>query len=190
MTIYRCGEHEPVIGQKVFIAPNAQVMGEVTLGDHSNIWFGVVARGDINKIKIGENTNIQDLSMLHVVGDTPLIIGNNVTIGHKVTLHACTVEDNCLIGMGATILDGAVIGKNSLVAAGSLVPPGKIYPPGSFIIGSPAKVKRELTTEEKEEYGNHYKTYIKNKEKFLSCEYFEEVERHGLGGVYTDDGSD
>jgi carbonic anhydrase/acetyltransferase-like protein (isoleucine patch superfamily) len=160
MPLYSCREFKPEVDKSAFIAPSADVMGRVFVGRNASIWFNCVVRGDINEIKIGDNTNIQDLSLLHVVSDLPLIIGSGVTIGHKVTLHACTVEDNCLIGMDAVILDGAVIGENSLVAAGSVVPPGKKYPPGSFIIGSPAVVKRELTEEEKTQYGNHYKTYV------------------------------
>ena len=167
MSIHELANFRPTIEEGVFIAPSADLIGRVTMKKNSNIWFNCVARGDINEIIIGENTNIQDLSMLHVETSLPLIIGNNVTVGHSVTLHACTIEDNSLIGMGATILDGAVIGKNSLVAAGSLVPPGKVYPEGSFIVGSPAKVKRELTEQEKKQYGEHYKRYIESKDYYL-----------------------
>ncbi len=138
------------------------------MGDHSNLWFNAVARGDINSIQIGENTNVQDLTMLHVVNDIPLVIGNHVSIGHNAILHACTIEDHCLIGMGAIVLDGAVIGKNSVVAAGSVVPPGKSYPPGSMIRGAPAQVQRALRPEELEGYGNHYLSYIQNKNDFLT----------------------
>lgn len=166
MTIYKFMEHAPVIGNGCFIAPSADIMGRVKMGDNSSIWFGCVVRGDINEILIGENTNIQDLSMLHVVEDIPLTIGKNVTVGHKVTLHACTIEDSCLIGMDAVVLDGALIRKNSIVAAGSVVPPGKEYPEGSLIMGSPAKVVRELYPKEKEQYGNHYLSYILAKDEF------------------------
>ena len=168
MSLYKFKNLQPVIGEQCFIADSADVIGDVRLGQDVNIWFNCVLRGDINYISIGENTNIQDLSMLHVVEDIPLTIGKNVTIGHQVTLHACTVEDSCLIGMGAIILDGAIIQKNSIVAAGSVVPPGKTYPEGSFIIGNPAKVKRELSALEKEQYGNHYQSYIIGKNEFLA----------------------
>lgn len=175
MPLYKCLNDSPTIGKDCFIAPSADVMGKVEIGDHASIWFGCVLRGDINKIVIGENTNIQDLSMLHVVEEIPCIIGRNVTVGHKVTLHACTVEDNCLIGMDAVVLDGALIRKNSIVAAGSVVPPGKNYPEGSLIMGNPAKVVRELSSEEKEKYGNHYKSYISVKNGFLKPGNFEEI---------------
>lgn len=160
MNILNFEEHKPIIGSQTYLAPGSFVIGQVKLGDKVNIWFNTVVRGDVNFIRIGENTNIQDLSMLHVTSENPLIIGENVTIGHSAILHACTIEDGCLIGMGAKILDGAVIGKNSLVAAGSVVPPNKSFPPNSFIIGSPAVRKRDLTSEEIEEYSHHYKTYV------------------------------
>ena len=168
MTMYQYKNHQPKVGSECFIADSADVIGRVELADRANIWFQTVVRGDVNKIVIGENTNIQDLSILHVVEEFPLIIGKNVTVGHSVILHACEIGDGSLIGMGAKILDGAKIGKNCLVAAGSVVPPGKSYPDGSFIIGSPAKVKRELSEAEIEQYSNHYKTYLITKDEFLN----------------------
>ena len=168
MALYQYKDHKPKIGKECYIADSADVIGKVEMGDHANIWFQVVARGDVNKITIGENTNIQDLTMLHVVEEFPLIIGKNVTVGHSVILHACEVGDGSLIGMGAKVLDGAIIGKNCLVAAGSVVPPGKVYPDGSFIIGSPAKVKRELSEQEIRKYSEHYKTYIITKDEYLN----------------------
>lgn len=139
----------PKFGDDVFIAPNATVIGDVVLGSRSSIWFQAVVRGDVNWIKIGEDTNVQDGAVLHVTNKThPLTIGDRVTIGHKACLHGCTLNDNCLIGIGAIILDGAVIGKNSLVGAGALVPPGKEYPDNSVIVGSPAKVVRKITDKE------------------------------------------
>ena len=146
----------PKIAKNVFVAPSADVIGDVVVGEGSSIWFGCVVRGDVNAIRIGNNTNIQDLSMVHVTHYTkedksdgfPTIIGNNVTVGHRVMLHGCTVEDACLIGMSATILDGAIIGKESIVAAGSLVTKNKVFPPRSMIMGNPAKVVRSLTNEE------------------------------------------
>ncbi len=168
MSLYKYFEHEPQIARGCFIAKSSDVIGQVTMGENSSLWYQVVARGDVNKIIIGENTNIQDLSMLHVIEQLPLIIGKNVSVGHSVILHACTIGDGCLIGMGAKILDGAVIGENSLVAAGSVVAPGKKYPPRSYIIGSPAKVKRELTDEEVSQYSNHYKSYLITKDEFIN----------------------
>ena len=167
--------HQPEFGEGCFVAPSADLIGHVKMGNHVNIWYQCVLRGDINKIEIGDNTNIQDLSMLHVVENIPLLIGKNVTVGHKVTLHACTVEDSCLIGMGAVVLDGAHIKKNSVVAAGSVVPPGKTYPEGSLIMGNPAKVKRELTPDEKDQYGNHYKSYIETKNQFIDLNLGKEL---------------
>lgn len=146
----------PSIAQNVFIAPSADIIGEVSIGSGSSIWFGCVVRGDVNRISIGVNTNIQDLSMIHVTHYTlenrsdgfPTIIGDNVTVGHRVMLHGCVVEDACLIGMSATILDGAVIGKESIVGAGSLVTKNKKFPPRSLIMGNPAKFIRELNDDE------------------------------------------
>ncbi len=159
---------DPSIGNKSWIAPSADVVGDVTCGEECSIWFGCVVRGDVHYIKIGDRTNIQDLSMIHVThyknGDkstgNPTIIGDDVTIGHRVMLHGCTVEDACLIGMSATILDGAVIGKESIVGAGALVTKNKVFPPRSLIMGTPAKVVRELTEEEVAELYASAKRYI------------------------------
>ncbi len=149
-------EIKPQIEKSVFIAHSADIIGDVSIGENSSVWFGCVIRGDVNYIKIGKNTNIQDLSMIHVTHYTkddksdghPTYIGDNVTIGHKVMLHGCTIGDATLIGMNSTILDGAVIGKESIVGAGSLITQNKIFPPRSLIVGSPAKVIRELKEEE------------------------------------------
>ena len=167
MSIYSYKGFTPQLANGVFIAPSADLIGQVSLEENVNIWYQCVVRGDVNKICIGKNTNIQDLSVLHVTEENALTIGEGVSVGHSVTLHACTVENNCLIGMGAVVLDGAVIGANSIVAAGSLVPPGKIYPAGSMILGNPAIVKRALTPKELETYGNHYKSYLNYKDEFL-----------------------
>ncbi len=168
MPIYKYKGKLPQIGKNCFLAESADLVGSITIGDESNIWFNVVARADINEIKIGNNVNVQDLSMLHVTEAFSLVIGNNVTIGHNVVLHACKIGDNSLIGMGAIILDGAEIGKNCVVAAGSVVPPGKKYPENSMILGNPAKVKRNLSLEEIEKYGNHYLSYIDEKNTYLT----------------------
>ncbi|GAB4016259.1 MAG: gamma carbonic anhydrase family protein [Bdellovibrio sp.] len=168
MPLYSYHQYEPQISEGAFIAPSADIIGRVNVGKNASLWYGVVARGDINEIKIGDNTNIQDLSMIHVDFDLPCLIGYNVTVGHNAIIHACTIGDHCLIGMGAIILNGAVIGENSVVAAGSVVPPGKIYPPNSMIMGSPAKVARELTEEERKKYGQHFQSYIRAKDSFLT----------------------
>ena len=135
----------PQVAEQVYLAENASVIGNVTLGMRASVWFGTVIRGDNAAITIGEDTNIQDNSTLHCAPDMPLRVGARVTVGHNVVLHSCTVEDDCLIGMGAVIMNRAVIGKNSIVGAGALVTEGKVFPENSLIVGSPAKVKRQLT---------------------------------------------
>ena len=139
----------PKIPPGTYVAPSADVIGDVEIGGESSIWFGVVIRGDVHSIRIGARTSIQDLSMLHVTRlSHPLIIGNEVTVGHHVTLHGCTIRDCVLIGMGAIILDGAVVGAGSMIGAGALVTEGMEIPPGMLAFGSPARVKRKLSAEE------------------------------------------
>lgn len=165
----------PKFGKKAFIAPDSTIVGNVTCGDDCSIWFGCVVRGDVHKIEIGDRTNIQDLTMIHVThykkadmsDGNPTIIGNDVTIGHRVMLHGCTIEDGCLIGMSATILDGAIIGKESIVGAGALVTKGKVFPPRSLIVGSPAKVVRELSEEEVSELYASAKRYVEFKNEYV-----------------------
>jgi gamma-carbonic anhydrase len=132
----------------LFVAPNATVLGDVTLGARSSVWYGCVLRGDINSIVIGEGTNIQDLAMVHLADDYGTTIGRYCTIGHGAIIHACAIGDECLVGMGATILDGARIGDRCIVGANALVTQRFVAPPGSMILGSPAKVVRALTAEE------------------------------------------
>jgi len=139
----------PRLGRGVYIAKGAVVIGDVTLGDHSSVWYGAVVRGDINRIEIGEGTNIQDNAVVHLADDYPALLGRYVTVGHSAIVHACTVEDEVLIGMGATILDGAVIGAQSIVGANALVTQGTRIPPGSLVLGAPAKVVRPLSSEER-----------------------------------------
>lgn len=142
----------PSIPPSAWIAPSADVMGEVILGEHVSIWFGAVVRGDVNSITIGDYTNVQDGTVIHVTqGGHCTVIGKRVTIGHKALLHACTVGDDCLIGMGAILLDGVEIGAGSVVAAGALVTPGKKFPPGSMIMGAPAKAVRQVQPAERME---------------------------------------
>lgn len=139
----------PVIHPTAFVAENSTVIGDVEIGEDSSIWFGSVVRGDVNYIRIGERTNIQDNCVIHVSGGThPTVLGNEITVGHRVLLHGCTVDDRCLIGMGAILMDGVHVGEECLVGAGSLLTPGTIVPPRSLVIGSPARVKRELTSDE------------------------------------------
>jgi gamma-carbonic anhydrase len=140
---------QPVLGQGVYLASTAVVLGDVELGDFASVWYGAVVRGDINYIRVGHHTNIQDNAVLHLADELPCIVGNWVTVGHSAIVHACTVGDECLIGMGCTILDGAVIGEQSIIGANALVPQRMEVPPGSLVVGSPAKVKRALTPEER-----------------------------------------
>lgn len=132
-----------------FVAPNATVLGDVKLGSLSSVWYGCVLRGDINSIRIGEGSNIQDLTMVHLADDYGVTIGRHCTIGHSAVIHACEIGDECLIGMGSTILDGAKIGDRCIVGANALVTQRFVAPPGSMILGSPAKIVRSLTDDEK-----------------------------------------
>ncbi len=139
----------PTVHPSAFVDTSAQVIGDVHLGPESSVWMNVVVRGDVHYIRIGARTNIQDLTMVHVMRDTnPTVVGDNVTIGHSAVVHGCTIEDRCLIGMGAILLNGCVIGTGSIVAAGTLVPEGMVIPPGSMVMGVPGKVRRALTPEE------------------------------------------
>ena len=164
----------PIIDESAFVASDVTITGDTKIGEKSGIWFGCVIRGDINKIKIGKRTNIQDLSMIHVThykkadksDGNPTIIGDDVTIGHRVMLHGCKIEDNCLIGMSATILDNAVIGQGSIVGANSLVTAGKVFPPNSLIMGSPAKVVKQLTQEDEQGLINHAAHYVDYKNDY------------------------
>jgi len=141
---------KPTLSNDVFIAPSASVIGDVRLGERSSVWYGCVLRGDINYIRIGRCTNVQDGTVIHLADDYPALVGDYVTIGHAAVVHACEVQDECLVGMNATILDGAVIGTRSIVAAGSLVPQGMEVPPGSLVAGVPARVRRNLSGQEQE----------------------------------------
>ncbi len=157
----------PKIHPTSFIADSAQVIGNVTIGKESSVWFQTVVRGDVNFIQIGDRTNIQDSCVLHVIGDTsPLIIGDDVTAGHRVVLHGCIIKSRVLVGIGSIVLDGAVVEENSIIAAGTLVPPKFRVPSGTIVMGVPASVKRELKPEEFEHikqsamnYAEYSKTY-------------------------------
>ena len=163
-----CKGASPTVNPSAWIAPGATVIGDTEIGEESSVWFGCVVRGDVHRIRIGDRTNIQDLSMIHVThwknpdmsDGHPTLIGNDVTIGHRVMLHGCTIEDACLIGMSATILDGAVIGRESIVGAGALVTGGKVFPPRSLILGSPARAVRTLSDEEVAELYASAKRYV------------------------------
>ena len=137
-------EATPVIHPTAWVAPSADVIGEVRLDEHASVWYGCVLRGDIAPIHVGRDTNIQDLTVVHVDPDRPTLIGERVGIGHRAIIHGCEIQDDCLIGMGAIVLSHAVIGSGSVVAAGALVPEGTIVPPGSLVVGLPGKVVREV----------------------------------------------
>ncbi len=139
---------DPQVPASAYVAPQATLIGDVRLGEQASVWPGCVLRGDINYIRIGDRSNVQDGAIVHLADDFPVLVGKDVTIGHAAIIHACTIEDECLVGMGATIMDGAVIGHNSIVGAGALVTNGANIPPGSLVIGSPAKIARELSSEE------------------------------------------
>lgn len=164
----------PKIGENSWIAPSADVIGDVTIGKDCSIWFSTVVRGDVHKIIIGNRVSVQDLSMVHVThyklddksDGNPTIIGDDVTIGHRVMLHGCTIENACLIGMSATILDGAIIGEESIVGAGSLVTKNKKFPPRSLIMGSPAKVIRTLSENEIKELYASASRYVNFKDNY------------------------
>lgn len=146
---YAYKDQSPRLAPDVFVAPGAVVIGDVEIGAGSSVWFGTVIRGDVHHIRIGERTNIQDQCMLHVTGGRfPLVLGNDCTLGHRVTLHGCTLEDFAFIGIGATVLDNCRVGEFAMLGAGSLLPPGKEIPARKLAIGSPAKVVRDITPEE------------------------------------------
>lgn len=153
----------PKVHKTVFLADGVRIVGDVEIGEYSSVWYNTVIRGDVNYVKIGNMTNVQDCSMLHVTnGKYPLNIGDMVTIGHSVNLHGCTLQNLCLIGIGAIVLDGAIVETNSIVAAGAVVKPGFIVPSGKLVAGVPAKVIRDLTEEEKKDLENsafRYKKY-------------------------------
>ncbi|MGW1726023.1 gamma carbonic anhydrase family protein [Streptomyces sp. NPDC002306] len=144
------GGREPKVDPEAFVAPTATVIGEVTLGAGASVWYGAVLRGDVERISVGASSNVQDNCTLHADPGFPVTVGERVSIGHNAVVHGATVGDDCLVGMGATVLNGAVIGAGSLVAAQALVPQGMRVPPGSLVAGVPAKIRRELTEEERQ----------------------------------------
>ena len=146
--IYHFEDQEPSLPEEYYVADSASVIGAVTLHNQASIWFGAVLRGDIEPIIVGERSNIQDNSVAHTSRNQPVILGDDVTVGHKVTLHGCRVGNNCLIGMGAILLDGCEIGDNCIIGAGSIIGMGKKIPPGSLAVGSPARVIRTLSEED------------------------------------------
>ena len=166
MAIYALDNLTPQVAASAWVADNAQVIGDVSLGEGASVWFGATLRGDSAPIVVGAGSNVQDGSVLHADEGLPLTIGDNVTVGHQVMLHGCTIGDESLIGIGAIVLNGAKIGKNCLVGAGSLVTEGKQFPDGSMVMGSPAKVVRQLTPEQIEGLRQSAKHYTENAARY------------------------
>lgn len=166
MSIYQLDDKQPVLDPSAFVADSAQVMGDVVMGPDSSVWFGAVVRGDTETITIGAGSNVQDTSVLHADHGYPLTIGERVTVGHQVMLHGCTIGDESLIGIGAVVLNGAQIGRNCLVGAGSLVTEGKVFPDGSMILGSPARVVRQLSPEQIEGLRRSAQSYMANARRY------------------------
>ena len=166
MALYELDGIAPRLGANAWVADSAQVMGNVSLGADTSVWFGTVIRGDTESITIGRGSNIQDGSAMHADIGMPIVLGENVTVGHKVMLHGCTIGDDTLIGIGAIVLNGARIGKNCLVGAGALVTEGKDFPDGSMIIGSPAKAVRPLTPEQIASVRQSARHYVENARRF------------------------
>jgi carbonic anhydrase/acetyltransferase-like protein (isoleucine patch superfamily) len=166
-TIDRYQDKLPILGERVLVAPGAAIIGGVRLGDDVSVWYGAVLRGDLAAITIGDRTNIQDGTVMHVGDFSPCTVGSDVVVGHRVVLHGCTVEDACLIGMQATILDDAVVGEGSLVGAGALVTQKMVIPPRSLVLGAPAKVVRSLTAEDQAFHREMAAKYARLKENYL-----------------------
>lgn len=157
----------PRLHPSVFAVEDALVIGDVEVGEQSSLWFGAIVRGDVNSIRIGARSNVQDQTVIHVTNRThPTVVGDDVTLGHRVTLHGCTIQDRCLIGIGAIVMDGAVVSEDSMVGAGALVPPGMVVPSGTLVVGSPARVKRELTREEIAFFKKSAQNYVAYAEQY------------------------
>ena len=160
-------EINPKIHPTAFVAHDANIIGDVEIGEDASVWFGSVLRGDVNYIRIGARTNIQDQTIIHVSSKgLPTVVEEEVTVGHRVTLHACHVERGCLIGIGAILMDGVRVGANSIVGAGTLVTPGTKIPPRSLVIGSPGRVKRELTEDELASLQHSWQNYVELKDQY------------------------
>lgn len=159
---------QPSIHPTAFIADDVVVIGDVEIGPDSSVWFGSVIRGDVNYIRIGARTNVQDLTVIHVTTDMhPTVLEDEITVGHRVVLHGCHVESRCLVGIGAILLDGVRVRSESLVAAGSLLTPGTVIPPRSLVMGSPARVKRTLTNDELAHLDHSWRSYVELKSKYI-----------------------
>ena len=166
MAIYQLDEFTPRIADSAWVADSARVIGNVELAEDASVWFGAVLRGDTEPLRVGKGSNVQDGSVIHADVGYPVTLGENVTVGHQVTLHGCTVGDGSLIGIRAVVMNGAKIGRNCLVGAGSLVTEGKEFPDGSLIMGTPAKVVRQLTPEQIETLKRSGQNYVRNALRF------------------------
>lgn len=180
MNLRQYRDHLPRLGQRVYVDPAATVIGDVELGDDVSVWPGCVIRGDVNHIRIGARTNVQDGTIVHVTHDGPFtrpggfptVVGSDCTIGHAVVLHACTIEDFVLIGMHATVLDGAVVKRHGFLAAGAVLSPGKVIGEGELWVGNPARMARPLSEREIEQLHYSAAHYVRLKDEYLSCEPF------------------
>ncbi len=173
--VYELQDTKPEYSGAIFIAPSAAVIGLVSLGDDTSVWFGAVIRGDMAAISLGDGTNIQDGAVIHVDTGFPTSIGAGVTVGHQAIVHGCTVADNVLIGMGSRILNGAIIAEDSIIGAGAVVPPGKHFPPRSLLVGVPARVVREVTDDEIAETRANAEHYVANARRYAA-----EIESYGV----------
>ncbi len=160
----------PKLGPRAWVDASAQVIGDVELGEDASVWMNTVVRGDVNRIRVGARSNLQDNCVLHVTAEHPTTLAEEVTVGHSVTLHGCTVGRLCLVGIGALVLTGAVIGAESIVAAGALVPEGMRVPPGSVLIGAPARVRRQVSEEERASLRRYAERYVAYKEEYRQAE--------------------
>lgn len=167
LMLYRYGGKEPNVDSSVFVAPGAHIIGDVTIGEESTVWFNAVLRGDEGPISIGKKCSIQDNVTAHLYEGFPLVIEDEVTVGHNAILHGCTVKKRCIVGMGATILDGAEIGEESIIGANTLIPSGKKIPPRSLVVGSPGKVIREITDKDVELIQLSIDTYVQKGKEYM-----------------------
>jgi carbonic anhydrase/acetyltransferase-like protein (isoleucine patch superfamily) len=160
----------PALGSRAWVDESAQVIGAVEMGEDASVWMNTVVRGDVNRIRIGARTNVQDNCVLHVTARHPTTLAEDVTVGHSVTLHGCTIERLCLVGIGAIVLNGAVVGEESIVAAGALVPEGMVIPARSVVMGSPAKVRRVVSEEERAGLRRYAENYVGYKDEYRAAE--------------------
>lgn len=160
----------PALGARAYVDPSAQVIGAVEIAEDASVWMNTVIRGDVNQIRVGARTNVQDNCVLHVTAQHPTVLAEDVTVGHSVTLHGCTIERLCLVGIGAIVLNGVVVGAESIVAAGALVPEGMQVPPRSVVMGAPAKVRREVSEQERAGLRRYAENYVRYKDEYRTAE--------------------